>query len=544
MNNSRYEHYKVPFNFEDATYNTLIKKTAVAFIVGISLFIGTMSHWNYSINWLYAIVTFGVLVYSGGHFFISSWLALKNKSYNQELLIAIAIIANWLYTVLIQQLYFETIVIIVIVNFGLILEQYYYKKIVVKDINIDIKNSGAKIAAIITPSVIVIALITVIIWYLIGKQPVSLYMLVSFVSVLLIASPRALCLAIPTSIINGINKATQSGILIHNPNDLQTICNINTVILDKTGIITLGKPHVTEIIALAGTTPNEILNIAANLESGSERPYALAILAAAKERQLNVEAANELQRFSGLGINGIISGQPACIGNKSFMEAQLIKIDTLKDNAKNFAQAGTTAIYVASNKQLIGLLTLTDPIKPDAKFLVQKLHDMQIRVIMITGDQQLTAEAIAHQVGITEVIANVMPQEKASKISELQNEDAIVAMVGNVVNDQQALTQSDIGFAMISDTNTTTQTTNITLINNSLDNIVETIYIAKATVNNMQQNLFGAVIYNIIGIPIAAGILFPLTGVLLNPALAAAVMTLSLITIIINANRLLFLQGS
>jgi len=514
----------------DPNYHTLIRQTVVAACIGmLLLFIATTLH---QINWVCAIATLGVLVYSGGHFFINAWLALKAKQYNRELLIAIAIGTNWLYAVFTQQLYFETIVIIIIVNLGLILEQYYYKNIDLKDMNIDITNSGNKIATIIIPSVIAIALVTAIIWYLIGKQPVSFYMLVSFMSILLIASPTALQLAIPTSIISGISKAAQSEILINNANILQTICKINTVILNKTATITLGKPIVTAITTVPGVDPNQVLSIAASLESGSDHPYALAILAAATATQLSVAIASNQQNFAALGINGIIAGQPACIGNKSFMEAQLVKIDMLRDHAKDFAKTGVTTIYVANNKQLIGLLTLTDPIKTDAKFLVQKLHDMQIRVIMITGDQQLTAEAIAQQVGITEVIADVMPQEKANKIAELQHEDAIVAMVSNGLNDEEALIQADVGFAMNAD---------VTLINSSLDNIVETIYISKATVNNMRHNLLGAVIYNMVAIPFAAGILFPFTGLLLNPMLAAVAMILSSLTVVINANRLQFL---
>jgi Cu+-exporting ATPase len=658
----------------DAAYNDLIKQTIVAACVGIPLFIGTMLHWipepnttaGYWINWICALATLGVLVYSGGHFFSGAWRALLVKSSNMDTLIAIGTGIAWLYSILVlifinhipalaQHVYFESAVIIItLVNFGTILEQRARRntsdaiksllqlqpktvkvfrgteeidiaidalqigdlirvrpgeRIAVDGIitsgnsnvdesmitgeamprtkvvgdqvtggtmNIDgsfifkvmrigkdtvlaqivrlvekaqnskpeLARMADKIAAVFVPIVIVIAIFTACIWYYVGKEPVLVYMLVTSMSVLVIACPCALGLAVPISVMVGIGKAAQYGILIRDASALQTTCKINTVVLDKTGTITVGKPKVTEVTAVPGIDPNQVLSIAASLESGSEHPYAFAILTAAKEKQLSIAATSNFKNFPGLGINGVVAGQQVCIGNRGFMEAQLVKIDALRDNAKNFATAGATAIYVASNKQLIGLLTLADPIKSDAKFLVQKLHDMQIRVIMITGDQQITAEAIARQIGISEVIADVMPQEKANKISELQREDAIVAMAGDGINDAPALAQADVGFAMGTGTDIAIQTADITLINGSLDNIIEAIYISKATVSNMQQNLFGAFIYNIIGIPIAAGILFPFTGLLLNPMLAAAAMALSSVTVVANANRLRFLQRS
>lgn len=535
------------------SYNTLIKQTVIAAIVAISLFIGAILHvipepnttTGYLINWLDAIVTLGILVYSGRHFF--------NKNSSPNILIAMATGITWLYSVLVlifishlplieQHTYFEiTIVIITLANLELIFEQRIRRN--ANGFKFELADTVNKVAAVFVPLVITIAIFTALLWYYIGKEPVAVYMLITSISVLVIGCPYALRLAVPVSAMVGIDKAAQAGILIRDANTLQTTCNINTVVLDKTGIITLGKPRLTDIMVIHGIDPNQVLSIAASLESGSQHPYALAILAAAKEKSLTVAAVSDFQNFAGLGINGIIAGQPACIGNKGFMEAQLVKIDTLKDQAKSFAKIGATALYVAHNKQLIGLLTLVDPIKPDAKFLVQKLHDMQIHVIMATGDQQITADAIAEHVGITEVVADVMPQEKANKIAVMQQEGAVVAMVGNGINAAPALAQSDVGFTINSNINSTQQTTDITLINDSLNNIVETIYISRATVKNMQQNLYGVAIYNIVGIPIAAGVLFPFTGFLLNPMLAAAIMTFSSIFVISNANRLRFLHS-
>ncbi len=559
--------------------SSLIKQTLVAAFIAMPLFIGTMFHiisepnttTGYWINWISAIASLIVLVYSGGHYFNGAWQSLLSKSYNMDTLTAIGTGMTWVYSVLIlifinhlptlaQHVYFEsTVIVITLVNLGTILEQRARcntkksieallqlqpntSKIISGPQELDVAD---QIAVIFVPVVIIIAIFTALVWYMIGKEPVLTYMLITSMSVLIIACPCALGLAVPISFIIGIGKAAQSGILIRDVKTLKTSCNINTVILEKTGTITLGKPKVTEIIALHGINPSQVLSIAASLEFGSEHPYALAILTAAKEKGLNFEVASNFQNFAGLGINGTVAENSACIGNRGFMEAQLVKIDVLRDKAKNFAKTGATAIYVARGKQLIGLLILTDPIKTEVKFLVQKLHDMQIRVIMITGDQQSTADAIAEQTGITEVIADVMPQEKVNKIAFMQQEsDEIIAMIGDGTNDAPALAQADVSFAMSNGTDVAMQTADITLINGSLDNIVETIYISRATVNNMKQNLFGALIFNIIGIPIAAGVLFPFLGLLLNPMLAAAAMALSLITIVANASRLRLLKHS
>lgn len=406
----------------------------------------------------------------------------------------------------------------------------------------ELSHSVDAIVKIFVPSIIIIAILTAFVWYYVGESPAAAYIIVTTISVLVVAGARALLLAVPISVMVGIGKAMEWGILIRNAKALQTTDKINTVILDKTGTITIGKPKVTEVIAASGFDPNQVLSVAASIETGSEHPYAVAILAAAREQHLSIETISDFLNFPGLGIKAMISGIPACIGNRGFMEAQLVNLDELKDTSINLSKAGNTVIYVASNKKLIGIVALTDPIKPEAKFLIQKLHDMQIRVMMITGDQQLTADFIAEQVGIKEIIANVMPQEKANKIVMLQEEDAIVAMVGDGVNDAPALAQADVGFAMAPGADIAIQTSDITILNGSLHNIVEAIYISKHTINNMKQNLFGACIYNLIAIPIAIGILFPVTGFLLSPMLAAAAMSLSSIAIVSNANRLRFLQ--
>jgi Cu+-exporting ATPase len=566
MEHSHCAHCDISAKLNAANYHALIRQTTVAISVGIALFIAAIFKWipapntanGYWINVGCAIVTLAVLVYSGGHFFSNSWCALRAKRFSRDILVAVALSICWLYslfalvfihnlTSLAQQFYFETTVIIItIVNLGLISEYYYCKNINIaaNSADNDIVSIVNIIAAMLIPSVIFISGLSAVIWYFIGLQPILKHIIMSSTAVLLIASPCALRLAVLTSITAGIDKALQQGILIHDAKVLRNIAKINTVILNKSGIITLGNPKVTEITAVTGINPNQVLSIATSLESESKHPYALAIMAAAKERLLNVEAISDRQNFPGLGINGIINGESSCIGNRAFMEAQLVKIDTLRDNAKKIATTGATVLYVASNKQLIGLITLAVPIKPETKFIVQKLHDMQMRVIMITGDQQLTAVAIANQVGITEVIADAMPQEKATKISELQRDDAIVAMVVDIINDAPALTQADVSITMGPATDIATKPADVILSNGSLENILETIYISNVTIDNMKQNLVGAFIYNIVGIPIAAGILFPFTGLLLSPILAAAAMACSSLAVIANANRLVSLQRS
>jgi Cu+-exporting ATPase len=394
------------------------------------------------------------------------------------------------------------------------------------------------IAGYFVPIVILIAIITGLIWLIYAPSPKLTYVLITSMSVLVIACPCALGLAVPISVMVGIGKAAQFGILIRNADALQQCSKITTVILDKTGTLTQGKVSVVGIYPAENFTSNELLLIAAGLESNSEHPYAAAIVETAKNNNLYITNASNFEAIPGLGVSGMLGPDNVSLGNSEMMQAQLVNIDPMKIQARKSGEMAQTVIYVAKNKQLVGMIGLIDPIKPSAAELVTNLKAMNLKVIMITGDTHVTAQAVAKQIGITEVISQVMPAEKASKIDELQLQDEVVAMVGDGINDAPALAKADVSFAIGSGTDIAKQSADIVLTGSSLQGVVTAINISQRTVKNMHQNLFGAFIYNIIGIPIAAGILFPFTGLLLNPMLAGAAMALSSLTVVLNAARL------
>lgn len=394
------------------------------------------------------------------------------------------------------------------------------------------------IAQVFVPIVMIIAVITALTWYNLGIEPVGTYMFITSVSILVIACPCALGLAVPISVMLGIGKAARYGILIRNANALQQMSKLSTVVLDKTGTITVGRPRVIDVLPMPHCEIKTILKLAASLEFHSEHPYAQAIIRAAHSAQMDELEVTNFQSIAGLGISGDINGEPVAIGNAGFMSAQLISIDALHKQAQQNAEHGQTFVFVARNKQLIGGISIADPVRDDAKDLIEKLQNRGLKVIMITGDTYATAQAVAKRVGIKDVIAGVMPQEKVAQIVKLQEDDHVVAMVGDGINDAPALAQANVGFAIGSGTDIAMQSADVTIITANLLSIFTAIDLANKTVKNMRQNLFAAFIYNIIGIPIAAGILFPLLGTLLNPMLASCAMALSSLTVVLNANRL------
>ncbi|MFB3895818.1 MAG: heavy metal translocating P-type ATPase [bacterium] len=407
------------------------------------------------------------------------------------------------------------------------------------------------ISGIFVPIVIGIAILTFLIWYLWGPQPSISYALLTFVSVLIIACPCALGLATPTAIMVGTGKGAELGILIRNVESLETMHKIDTIVFDKTGTLTEGKLKVTDIIsdcvpASAGMTSfprkreaeSELLSIVASLEKGSEHPIGEAIVAAAIEKGIPLTDPVEFEAYPGLGITGKIDQTPILVGNIKFMETQGVAIDTIKDQVLGLAQQGKTVLITAKDKEIIGLIAVADTIKPDAKDTVEMLHKLGLTVMMITGDNQQTANAIATQAGIDRVISEVLPYDKSNQIKRLQHDGKKVAMVGDGINDAPALAQSDIGIAIGTGTDIAIESADITLIGNNLRNVVTAIQLSKKTINTIKQNLFWAFFYNIIGIPIAAGILFPWFGVLLNPMVAAAAMAFSSVSVVSNSLRL------
>ncbi|WP_432471479.1 heavy metal translocating P-type ATPase [Amphritea sp. HPY] len=393
------------------------------------------------------------------------------------------------------------------------------------------------IAGIFVPTVIIISIFTALLWYLFGPEPQLAYMLVTATTVLIIACPCALGLATPMSVMVGVGKAAEYGILIRNGQALQTASKIDTLILDKTGTITEGAPKVTQLIAVDDDN-NRLLQLAASLEAASEHPLAEAMINAATEQQLSLLPVSDFHAHTGRGISGTLANKKVVLGNKAFMQEQGIASQTMDEQASTMATAAQTPIYVAANSTLLGLIAIADPIREDSAAAIHRLQQRGIEVIMLTGDNRQTAAAVAHQVGVDNFIAEVMPADKAGKVTELQAQGRVVGMTGDGINDAPALAQADTGFAIGNGTDVAIESADMVLIRNSLHSVPDAIELSRATLRNIRQNLFGAFIYNSLGIPVAAGVLFPLTGLLLNPVIAGAAMAFSSVTVVTNANRL------
>lgn len=657
---------------EERYYDQLITKTIVASIVGIPLLIlgvincmpslqTVLGHW---VNVALGFVTLGVLIYSGGHFFVGAWKALRIHMANMDTLIAMGTGIAWLYSVIVivftqllppmaQHVYFEAaIIIIALVNLGSVLElrarrhtsdaiqrlmtlQPKTARVIRHneefDVSIDAlvlnelirvrpgeqipvdgiitsglsnidesmltgepmpsektvgdqviggtlnKNSSFifkashvgketvlakiidlvqqaqhskpalarfadRIALFFVPTVLIIALMTALVWFNVGIEPRVAYMLVTSMAVLVIACPCALGLAVPISVMVGIGKAAEYGVLIRHADALQQAGQLTTIVLDKTGTITQGKPQVTGVYPVHDQDKASVLLCAASLEIGSEHSLAEAIVTAAKQAHLTLLSVTHFEAIAGLGVSGLLDGKQTWLGNQKLMEQQGISLGDLKKQADQLARAAQTPIFVAIEKRIIGIIAIADPIKPDSKMAIQRLQSMGLKVIMLTGDHQSTARAIADQVGISVIMAEVLPNDKAGAINALQSDLEKVGMVGDGINDAPALAQAEVGFAIGTGTDIAIESAGITLMRGSLNGVADAILISQATIRNMKQNLFGAFIYNMIGIPIAAGVLFPLTGLLLNPMIAGAAMALSSVTVVVNANRLRFFK--
>jgi Cu+-exporting ATPase len=659
---------------ENASYHQLTYKTVIAGIVSVPLIIMGLLSWmpmlttpvGYAVNLFFCLLTLGILVFSGGHFFVGAAKALRAHHANMDTLIALGTGVAWLYSSLVvlfanwfptsaQHVYFEAVTtIIALINFGSMLElrarrhtsdavkrlmklQPKTARLVRGTEEIDVpiasllindsvrvrpgeqipvdgiilegssaidesmltgeallvsksigdtvvggtlnktcsfifktshvgketvlakiiqlvqqaQNSKPKLArladqisSVFVPAVIIIAICTALFWYNFGPEPKSVYMLVTAMAVLVIACPCALGLAVPISVIIGIGKAAEHGILIRQADALQQTGELTTIVFDKTGTLTTGHPTVTGLHPISGYSELELLTLAASLEAGSEHSLAEAILSAAKEKSLILLDVADFLAIEGHGVSGIIAQKHVYLGNLALMKSQKINVESLHARSEQLAQHGQTPVYLAVDNKVIGLLAIADPIKPEAKSVVAHLQATGLKVIMLTGDHQTTAKAIASQIGIDTVLSEVLPKDKASKIVELQAQGEKVGMVGDGINDAPALARADVGFAMGTGTDIAIESAAITLLGGSLQGIASAISISKQTVRNMKQNLLGAFIYNIIGIPVAAGILFPVAGILLNPMFAGLAMALSSVTVVSNANRLRFLKIS
>lgn len=392
------------------------------------------------------------------------------------------------------------------------------------------------------PAVIILAVLAFIAWYNFGPEPRLIFATVVFVTTLIIACPCALGLATPTSLTVGIGKGAENGILIRSGDALQASEKLDAIILDKTGTITRGEPALTDVVVTSGHDEQEVLRITASLERGSEHPLGEAIVKGADARNIKLSEAEGFAAIPGLGVSGRIDGREVLFGNVKLMRDRAVAIDLLLAEWERLANEGKTPMYVAIDGKAAGLVAVADTVKPDSKAAIALLKNLGIEVVMLTGDNERTGRAIAREVGIDRVLAEVLPNDKAHEVQKLQLEGRSVGMVGDGVNDAPALAQADVGFAIGTGTDVAIEASDVTLIKGSLMGVVTAIAISRATMRNVRQNLVGAFGYNTLGIPIAMGLLYPFIGLLLSPIIAAAAMAFSSVTVVTNANRLRFFQ--
>ncbi len=649
-------------------YRRLLREMTIALALGVPLMIYSVVVGEMTVTtnmerlaWLaVGVLTLGVMVFSGKHFYVGAWKSLINHSANMDTLIALGTGTAWLYSMMVvffpqmfpdmaRHVYFEaTAMIIGLIDLGLALEirargktseaikrliglqvktarvirdgqefDEAIEQVLLKDqvrvrpgekIPVDgvvleghtavdesmltgepmpvekvkgdevvagtINKSGSiiftatrigkdtalaqiinmvkraqnskppigRLADIISgyfvPVVMIIAVVSALVWLNFGPDPTVAYAVIAATTVLIIACPCALGLATPMSVMVGVGKAAEAGVLIRNGEALQTSSKITAMILDKTGTITVGAPKVTKIQLANASDETEILRIAASLEAGSEHPLALSIVESAKERDVQLQPVESFKALAGRGVEGMVAGKRVIFGNEKLMDEQRIDIGDYVAAAQAMAEQAQTPMYLAVDGKLAALIAVADPIKEDSIAAIKRLQHNNIRVVMLTGDNRATAKAIADKVGITEFFAEVLPDEKAKKVAELQMQHEIVGMTGDGINDAPALALANVGFAIGTGTDVAIESADITLMRGSLHGLADAIAVSKATLRNIKQNLFGAFIYNIAGIPFAAGILFPFFGLLLSPVIAGAAMAFSSLTVVTNANRL------
>ncbi|MEI6462539.1 MAG: heavy metal translocating P-type ATPase [bacterium] len=409
-----------------------------------------------------------------------------------------------------------------------------------------IQKLADKISGVFVPIVLVISVVTLLTWLILGSQFMPFnqaltYGLLCFVGVLVIACPCALGLATPTAIIVGVGKGAQNGILIKNAESLEKLHKVNTIVVDKTGTITKGKPEVTDILPQgkeSSLKSEEILMLLASLEKNSEHPLAIAILQKAKGMNIELKNAEDFEVIEGKGLKAKINGTEYFAGNVKLMSD--LKLEYDKSSIDELSKEGKTPVIFSTRSQVLAIVAISDTVKDSSKHAVERLHALGIKVVMLTGDNRNTAEYIAKQVGIDNIFAEVLPSEKADKIKELQKEGFVVAMAGDGINDAPALAKSDVGIAMGTGTDVAIESADITLLAGDISKLPEAISLSKKTMNTIKQNLFWAFIYNVIGIPLASGLLFPFFGILLNPVFAGLAMALSSVSVVTNSLRLKF----
>lgn len=651
-----------------AYYKKLMRHMVIALSLGVPLMIYGLVTGEMSVNttterivWLIiGLMTLGVMVFSGRHFYVGAWNSFKNHSANMDTLIALGTGTAWLYSMTVvffpgyvpemaRHVYFEaTAMIIGLINLGLALEikargktSEAIKRLiglqaktarVIRDgddidipiedvllndlirvrpgerISVDgvvvegqtsidesmltgepmpiekrkddevvagtINKSGSivfraervgkdtalaqiinmvkraqnskppigrladVISAYFVPVVMIIAVMSALAWLNFGPAPEVAFAIVSATTVLIIACPCALGLATPMSVMVGVGKAAEAGVLIRNGEALQSASKITTMVLDKTGTITEGAPKVTDVVIASDHNQDDVLSLAASLESGSEHPLAMAIVESAKEQGVPIHSVTDFESIAGKGVAATLNSQRLLFGNEKLMKEKSIELHHYVDKAQRLAAEAKTPMYFAIDSKLVAVIAVADPIKSDSIDAIKRLQHNGIRVVMLTGDNRMTAKAVARKAGIVDYVAEVMPEDKANKVLELQREGEIVGMTGDGINDAPALAHANVGFAIGTGTDVAIESADITLMRGSLHGLADAIAVSKATLRNIKQNLFGAFIYNVAGIPFAAGVFYPFLGLLLSPVIAGAAMAFSSLTVVTNANRL------
>ena len=656
-----------------AYYKKLMRDTFIALSLGVplmiySIVVGEMTvETNLErISWLVVgILTFGVMYFSGKHFYVGAWKSFKNHSANMDTLIALGTGTAWLYSMVVvfapdavplmaRHVYFEaTAMIIGLIDLGLALEikargktseaikrliglqaktatvvrdnkevQIGIEQVLFNDIvkvkpgekipvdgvvleghtSIDesmltgepmpaekaeedevvagtLNKSGMilfratrvgkdtalaqiinmvkraqnskppigrladVISAFFVPVVMITSVLSALAWLNFGPEPAIAFAIVSATTVLIIACPCALGLATPMSVMVGVGKAAEAGVLIRNGEALQTASKITAMILDKTGTITEGAPKVTDIILAKATDEKDVLQLAASLESGSEHPLAQAIVESALDQDIELLKIEAFNAITGFGVEASCNNKALLFGNDKLMKLKGIDLTGFVEQAQSLAKEAKTPMYFAVDGELAAIIAVADPIKSDSISAIKRLQANGIRVIMLTGDNKETAAAVAKKAGISEFLAEVLPEDKANKVKELQGSGEIVGMTGDGINDAPALALADVGFAIGTGTDVAIESADITLMRGSLHGLADAIAVSKATLRNIKQNLFGAFVYNVAGIPFAAGVLYPFFGILLSPVIAGAAMAFSSLTVVSNANRLRFFKA-
>ncbi len=405
-----------------------------------------------------------------------------------------------------------------------------------------IQRLADRVSAFFVPAVVLSALLTFVVWAWIGPEPRLAYALLNAVAVLIIACPCALGLATPMSIMVGTGRGAVAGVLIKNAEALEILESIDTLVTDKTGTLTEGKPRLTSVAAVPGWDESEVLRLAASLERGSEHSLAQAVIQGAVQRKLQLSDVRNFMSFTGKGVSGTVEGHSVAVGNDSFLSQLYLDAHVLTNLAEQRRREGQTVMFVAVDGMPAGLLGVSDPLKESTIEAIQDLHRQRIRIVMVTGDNRITAGIVAQKLGIDEVRAGVLPDEKGGIVKQLQQEGCVVAMAGDGINDAPALAQADVGIAMGTGTDVAIQSAGITLLRGDLRGIVRAHRLSRATMRNIRQNLFFAFVYNSLGVPLAAGVLYPVVGLLLSPVIASAAMTFSSVSVISNALRLRKLQ--